>query len=205
MAIASYSDLTTAIGEWAGDTAATISSFYDDFIALAEAEFNRTLRVREMEATTSLTPDSDSKITLPDDYLEWRRVTALTTPRRRLEYQTPDYLEEHFPYREADNPAFFTVEGTSILVLPKTSSNVELAYYQRLTGLSGSNTSNWLLAKYPNLYLHGVLYEAAKLQQDPEMAASYRAMRDEDMRSLRRDDQQARWARGSIRVNGPTP
>jgi hypothetical protein len=55
MALATYSDLKTAIGDWSFDAGSVLSSFYDDFIDLAESRLNRHLRVREMEADEDLT------------------------------------------------------------------------------------------------------------------------------------------------------
>ena len=52
MAIATYSDLVTAVGTWIDDT--TIAANVPTMIALAEAEFNRMLSVPEQDATATV-------------------------------------------------------------------------------------------------------------------------------------------------------
>ena len=44
---------------------------------------------------------------------------------------------------------------------PDTSYTGYLSYYQAISPLSSSNTSNWMLANHPAVYLYGSLYHAA--------------------------------------------
>jgi hypothetical protein len=204
MALATYSDLKTAIGDWSFDAGSVLSSFYDDFIDLAESRLNRHLRVREMEADEDLTLVSGVG-SLPADYLEWRKVTSVGSPRRQLEFVTPDYLETMYPTRSSGEPCVFTIDGSGITVLPIPSSTVTLFYYQKLTALSDANTSNWLLAKSPQTYLHATCLEAAIFQGNVQRAAEMGSLLDRDLAELRKDDQGARYATGRMRVGGITP
>ena len=56
MALTSYAELQQAIADWL--ERADLVARIPDFIALFEAAANRRLRVRQQEATVSLTPSS---------------------------------------------------------------------------------------------------------------------------------------------------
>ena len=204
MALDSYSSLKSSIADWLqGRT--DILTTVDDFIDLAEAEFNRVMRVREMEATATLTLDGDGEATLPADYLAWRTVTALTDPRREVEYSTPSYIEDTYPDRPSGYPEVFTIRGSTILVAPITSSSIRFDYYQKIPALSDANTSNWLLAKMPGLYLHMSLKHAAIYLDEDALAQRYAALANSDLTALTSDDWSSRFNRASMRVSGPTP
>src|SRR5689334_259932 len=105
MALATYSDLTSSITSWLyarTDIAANAA----DFIALAEANLNNgivdpdspvaevvKLRTRDMETLVEITPDSDGHADLPTDFLEYRQVTSLNSPRRPLSLVAPSFAE----------------------------------------------------------------------------------------------------------------
>ena len=44
---------------------------------------------------------------------------------------------------------------------PDISYTGKLSYYKSFTSLSESNTSNWILANHPGIYLYGSLYHAS--------------------------------------------
>jgi hypothetical protein len=123
-----------------------------------------------MEATTSLTPTANV-CTLPTDFLEIIQVVELSSIRRSLEYITKRVADDYYPTRVAGLSSHYMVVGSSLTALPLSSNNIELTYYQKIPALSNSVTSNWLLAKLPNLYLHGCLMYAAELTKDSDQMA----------------------------------
>lgn len=163
MTIASYSDLKTAIVSWDRDRA-TLAAFADEIIDLSEAYFNLELRVREMEAVTSLTPASNV-CTLPSDYIEYKRVVEKASTRRRLEYITEDAADSLYPSRTAGLSNHFMIIGSNLTALPLSSNTIELTYYQKIPALTDANPTNWLLTKSPNLYLHACMMYAAELEE----------------------------------------
>lgn len=204
MALDSYANLKLSVQDWLGDRT-DLEPKVDDFLDMAEADFNRVLRTREMEETATLTLDANGEASLPADYLEWRTVTALTSPRRLLEYMTPDYMEETFPTRYSGLPSFFTVREGTITVQPLTSDSVRLDYYETIPALSDSTTSNWLLVRYPNLYLYNVLKHASVYMREPAAAQEYAQLVTASLAALVDEDRRAKYARGAMRVSGPTP
>ena len=201
----SYHDLKGQISAWrerAGDGG--FAGQIDTFIRLCEADVNRQLRVQDMEASAELLP-VDGAYNLPSDYLEWRRVTATTTPRRKLDFLSSETLDRSYPHRAAGMPSAFTIEGNRLIVMPVTASAIELDYYRQIPPLSDGEPTNWLLARHPDAYLFGTLLQAAIWEGDQAAAQAYRALYVEKLAYAEQADMGARFAGGSARVRGRTP
>lgn len=199
MALATYSDLQTQVANWLARD--DLTSYIPDFITLFEAAANRRLRVRQMETSTTLTPSSGS-VSLPSDYLSWRRVTWAGDTRRELEYVHPSYLQSRYPTSESGEPDVFTIEGSTLKVRPVSGTSLEFDYYQKISALSG--TVNWLFTAHPDCYLFGTLAEAQGFNVDFEKLALWKARRDECFEEIERLSRKTQGG-GSIRVMGPTP
>ena len=120
MAITTYAELQTAIGDWAERT--DLSSQHTTFISLAESRIKKTfasagLRLRESETRSDLTPTS-GVCTLPSDYAAMKKVQARTSAPRRLEFKTMDWLDEAYPDGASGDPSFYTILGGSLYILP---------------------------------------------------------------------------------------
>src|SRR5690606_11870740 len=155
MAIADLSDLKSAIVTFYKNRS-DVGASADTLIALSEGYFNTELRCREMETVTSLTPVSNV-CTLPSDYLEYKRVVEEASIRRKLDYITEDAADDIYPTRPSGLSCHFMIIGDELTALPLSANDIELTYYQQLPALTESNTTNWLLTKFPKLYLHTCL------------------------------------------------
>jgi hypothetical protein len=208
MAITSYAGLQGSVSTWAvrqGDP--DFASAVPDFVAFTESLLNHgsqemaPLRVREMEAVATLTLDADGAVNLPEDYLEYRSVQVAGYP---LAFLTPD----EFVTRETNGETgagFFTIQDGSLRVLGGADLELTLLYYQTIPALSDTNTSNWLLAKAPNVYLFGSLTHAAPFMGDDARVALWAQMFTTAVAGLRASDQRGRYARVAMRVGGHTP
>lgn len=149
MTIASYSALQTAISDWTGDTFTTAQ--LQQFIGLAEAKFNRALRTLDME-TRSTASVSSEYLALPDDFLELRAIQIGDDP---LTYATPAHIREIWANVTSGQPRYYTVTDGQFQFAPAPGSTytVEIIYFQKIPALANDNTSNWLLALHPDLYL----------------------------------------------------
>ena len=201
MSITIYSELQTSVENWLGHTLFTAR--VPEFIALFEATANRRLRTRQQETSTTLTPRSGTA-TLPADYLSWRRVTWSGSASLDLEYVQPAYLRAAYPTSPTDQPRVFTIEGSSLLIRPIDSNNLDFDYYAKIAALSDSNTTNWLLTAHPDLYLFGSLVEAEMFGVNDERAPSWKARRDEVFEEIQQLSNKTRGV-GGIRVMGATP
>lgn len=179
MAITSYASLKDEIAAWM--TRGNLSAYLDTAIDNAEGRFNYgaggeagfpsdPIRTRDMIATQELTL-TDGAAALPEDFLEARRVTALTSPRRKLEYASADWLDEACP--ETGPASFYTLLGASLIVRPLTGSAIELSYHAKIPALSDAAPVNWLLARHPNIYLYACLLEANLLIRNLEQAGNW--------------------------------
>lgn len=199
MTIENYSDLKSAITRFTARS--DIASSADDLIDLTEAYFNVELRCREMEAKTDLTPASNV-CTLPTDYLEYKRVVELASIRRRLEYITEDAADALYPTRTAGLACHFMIIGDELTALPLSANDIELTYYQKIPALSDANTTNWLLTRLPNLYLHGCLFHAAELTRNTEKMATEGALVEKYISSLTNLDNRAKFGNAGVTLGG---
>jgi hypothetical protein len=196
MAITTYAELKTAVAKWSWNTGETeFEASVGDFVTLAEARFNRELRVAAMEASATITL-IDSAGSLPADYLEFRRVVANTSPTLDLQLVTPDFATGEYGTTYSGYPAHFSIIGSTITVYPSTSATVGLRYYQKIPALSDSNTTNWLLT---------ACVEGADFMRDQEQIAKFEARYQAAVKALEGSDTGARYARATMRVSGPTP
>ena len=180
-----------------------IASSANSLISYSESYLNTKLRCREMETVDTLTPDPISyACTLPTDYLEYKRVVEVASIRRKLEYITEDAADSLYPTRSAGLACNFMIIGESLTALPLSSNDIELTYYQRIPALTESNTENWLLTKFPNLYLHACLMYAAELTKDEEQFAKEAILVSQLIGDIQGLDNRAKFGNAGITLSG---
>lgn len=167
MSITNFSELQSALSTWSHR--ADVSAVVSDFITMAEARFNRELRVPQMEASTAISVADP--VPLPSDFLEARRVYIDTTPYRVLDFLSPDYYYKKNNTSTSGIPSWFTIEGSNMKIgpTPDSSYTVNLTYYQKIPDLA-TNSTNWLLTAHPDLYLHASLKELYIYTKDVDSA-----------------------------------
>ena len=168
MAITTYAELKTAIGDWLNRD--DLDSVIPNFISMAEAQFNRTIRHRKMVTRSDATLDTPY-FAVPSDWLQTIRFQLNTNPVTPLLFVTPEQaLEESMVYSAGQQPLFYTTIGQQFQVVPTpdTSYDAELLYYAKIPALSDSATTNWLLTESPDLYLYGALIQSAPYLKEDE-------------------------------------
>jgi hypothetical protein len=78
-----------------------------------------------------------------------------------------------------------------VIPTPDTGYTGELTYYGKITALSDSNTSNWLLSYAPDLYLYGALLEASPYLKDDERLATWGQLYTNSLGDIEVADQRA--------------
>jgi hypothetical protein len=177
MAISTYSELQTAVANWLNRT--DLTDRIPEFIALAEAQMNRRLRVRQMVTRAEAALASEF-VDAPQDMLEPIRLTLEISESdiRMLQYLAPErLLAEKVGIVSSAEPAFYSMVGGSLqlLPMPDTTYTSELTYYARIAPLA-SNSTNWLLSAYPDAYLYGALLQAAPYLVDDERTVTWGTM-----------------------------
>ena len=167
MAITTYAELQTALGDWLNR--ADLDQKIPEFIRLAESTLNDVLRSADMVTQSTSIAITSGRATLPADALEIVYAQVASSEDEPLEQITPQQLTmlRRTRTRNAANPRFYAIVGRDIVVTPTPASgSLDLDYYQRLPVLSDSNTTNWLLTDSPHIYLYTSLLHATPFLMD---------------------------------------
>ena len=167
MAITTYETLQTALGDWLNR--ADLTQQIPDFISLAESTLNDVLRSADMVTQSTGVAITGGRAALPDDALEIVYAQVASAEDEPLEQITPQQLTmlRRTRTRNAANPRFFAIIGRQIVVTPTpVSGSLDIDFYQCIPALTDSNTSNWLLADAPHLYLYTSLLHATPFLMD---------------------------------------
>lgn len=194
MAFADFLDLRTAVLEQVGRT--DIADKFPRITKLAEARLDRDLTCREQVTETTLS-FVDGAAALPSDF----GAAIGLYDANGLEYvQQPLQAVQSVVGR-----CYYAVDGANI-VASGAPEDLTLQYYAKIPTITGSLTStNWLLEKYPSLYLYAVSFEAAKSIRDLELAADMKALYGGELGDVEAYDARQRYSRARVRVQGPTP
>jgi hypothetical protein len=192
MALDTFSGLKTTIADYLNrdDLTSTIPTF----ITLAEAKFNRKLRMRQMIKRATATIDTQY-FAYPADWLQAKEFILNTNPITYMEFVTDKQSNELRQNQiiAVGKPKYYSIIGTQIEVIatPDSSYTGELTYYAKITALSDSNTSNWLLAYAPDLYLYGALLEATPYLKDDERLGTWSQLYANTLSDMEVADQRA--------------
>ena len=205
MALTTYAELKTSIGDWLNRS--DLTSVIPDFISLAEAQIERTLRARQMIVRANASFDAQYGA-VPADFLETKSLKLTSTnPQTPLTFLSIDALDnEATKYTGSGKPKFFGVVGGQFRLVPLPDSNytTELTYYAKLAKLSNSNTSNWLLASSPDIYLYGALLQAAPYLQDDARIQTWATLYERALNDLQTADDRGASSGGALLTRAKT-
>lgn len=136
-----------------------LTAMIPKFIELASWSFNRTIWVSDREATVSATV-STSSYTLPADMYQIRAAFVDATDDTPLQQISVDELRSRIA--TTGTPKAFALRGRTMLFDPQpdTAFTLSVRYYASISILGTTNTTNWLLARHPDIYLYGALVQA---------------------------------------------
>lgn len=161
MALTNYTTLQTAVINALHRS--DLASSVPDFITLAEDKLNKRLRIRGMETRVNTTVTGGVEyVALPDGFLSAKNFQVNTSPRTRLEFASPEWLDINFPSPiSIGTPRFFTFVGGQIQLAPIPNGDYELEmdYYEKLD--LATDSTNWVLTNAPRVYYYGALMEAS--------------------------------------------
>lgn len=203
MAIANYGDLKTRIGDFMFD-AGIVDTEAADIVTLSQAMLNVKLRCREMVTSTDLSPTS-GVFTLPSDYAQWRMVVEKASQRRPLEFISMEEAEEIYPDRPSGLGVHFTITGSSLRVFPTIANDINFVYYARLGAFADDDATDWLLTRYPHVYLCAGQMIAAEFIKDDAEYAKHAAALERYVDMIHAQDDLAEMASAGIHIQGVTP
>jgi len=199
MALATYADLQLSIASWLNRE--DLGTQITDFISLAEARFNRELRVNAMLQRDTATA-TDDYISLP---LDWLQVSSIMVTSPANTYSAMTYIsgDEYYNLRNdgmTGTPRYYTIIDNKILLLPAPGSEIslEIIYYGQIPALSPDNTTNWLLTRSPDLYLYGSLLQAEAYLVNDERIPLWAGAVDKVIADMNLESERARRPQGAL-------
>jgi hypothetical protein len=151
-----------------------------------------------VRSTASLTTEYSA---VPDDFLEAKTFKLDTSPPTPLQFETIDSMDNlSVVYTSSGKPAYFSVVGNQFRFIPTpdTEYTGELTYYAKLSKLSSTNTSNWLLTAGPDIYLYGALMQAAPYLQDDARITVWAALYKNGLEELKLSDDRGSTSGGVL-------
>ena len=204
MALSTYSELKTSVADWLNR--ADLTSTVPDFISLAEAQIERKLRTRQMIVRADATIDTEYSA-VPADFLEVKSLKLQTNPVTPLQFETIDSLDNlQSQYASSSKPRYFSIVGGQIrtVPLPDGEYSAELTYYAKLSKLSSTNTTNWLLTAAPDVYLYGALLQAAPYLKDDARISVWATLYTSAMEDLQVADDRGATSGGALKARART-
>jgi hypothetical protein len=190
--ITNYTTLVSTVADYLNRQ--DLSAQIPTFIQLAESDLNTRLRCREMIVRATTTND-DEYVRLPLDFLEGINLQLVggQSPLRYITLDEADIVNARQGYNA---PTFYSLMNGAIELVPPPATGddveIEMVYYGKITALSDSNQTNWLLLKAPDVYLYGALVHAAPFLMDDQRISVFgsfysqrvEALNDESQKSL---------------------
>ena len=180
-----YTELVAAVQDYLVQDDIS-STNVDTFIELCEAKLNRELRHTLMTQTHTDTLTTTGKLVMPADFIELVSHIVTATPSITPEYYPPNELALMQANMTPSRPVYYTLNtelsGTdpyiemSFAPLPSESFTYNMKYIADLPSLSSGQTTNWLVSRYPDVYLYGCLLEAAPFLVDDARIQTWGAM-----------------------------
>lgn len=204
MALSTYSELKASVADWLNRS--DLTTTIPDFISLAEAQVERKLRTRQMMSRATATIDTEYGA-VPSDFLEVKSLKLQTNPVTPLQFETIDSLDNlQSQYPSSGKPRYFSIVGGQIrtVPVPDSSYDTELTYYAKLTKLSDSVTTNWLLTAAPDVYLYGALLQAAPYLKDDARITVWATMYTSAMEDLQVADDRGATSGGALIARAKT-
>ena len=201
MAIGTYAELQTAVANWLDRD--DLTARIPEFIALAEARFNRVLRLRSMEAKyTANTVAAQRNLALPASYIQMRNFQVNTSPLTTLSYVTPEIYDRLWGGSTQGTPKFYTILANEVSLgpIPASVQEVEMLFYKKFDNLSVSTTTNWLITNAPDIYLYGSMLEAEPFIMNDERVPLWAQALQQGISDLQEQDNKDRHSGSALRV-----
>ena len=196
MAITNYTELKASVADWLNR--ADLTSVIPDFITLAEARFNRTIRTRDMIKRQQTTTTNEF-VPVPLDWLETYQLElppdSTGQPYPPLQYIGPNEAAVLQAKNITGNVRYYTTVDGLFELIPKPqgtdSVTLTCAYYAKIPALSDTQTTNWLLTKAPDLYLYTALANAAPYLNNDERVGTWASLASTAADELKMDSERA--------------
>jgi len=213
--INTYATLQTAVANWLDRS--DLTDRIPEFIALAEARMNRTLRLALMLNVDQTTLGGAATLVagtrdyaLPSGYLQMVDFHLRTSPITTLSYLTPENMNRMWAGSQGGKPLAYTIfsdnsSGTPIKSVrlgpaPASAYDYSIMFYKKIDALSDSNTTEQMLTNNPDVYLYGALLEAEPFLMNDQRVQLWATAFQEALRALQEQDNKDRHSGSAMRV-----
>ena len=202
MAIGTFAELKTAAANWLDRS--DLTSRIPEFITLAEARFNRVLRIRDMEAvSTSISTTAGTReYSLPTRFVQMKEFHLTTDPLTPLSYITPEMMTRMQAGSSKSKPQVYTIIADNVRLGPNPDAvyTTSMLYYQAFAALSDAATTNDMLTNHPDVYLYGTLLEAEPFIMNDERVTLWLAAFEKAVGDIQTQDNKDRHSGSQLRV-----
>ena len=202
MAIGTFAQLKTAAANWLDRS--DLTDRIPEFIALAEARFNRELRTRDMEtvSTAISTVAGTREYSLPTGFVQMKEFHLSTDPLTPLAYITPEMMTRLWAGSAQAKPQVFTIIADNVRLGPAPDAvyTTSMLYYKTFTALSDQATTNDMLTNNPDVYLYGTLLEAEPFIMNDQRIQVWLGAFDRAVASIQNQDNKDRHSGSNLRV-----
>ena len=125
MAIGTFAELKTAAANWLDRS--DLTDRIPEFISLAEARFNRVLRIRDMEtvSTAISTAAGTREYSLPTGFVQMKEFHLSTDPITPLAYITPEMMSRMWAGSAKAKPQVFTIIADNVRLGPTLMLSIQ--------------------------------------------------------------------------------
>jgi len=202
MAISTFAELKTATANWLDRS--DLTNRIPEFISLAEARFNRILRIRDMEtvSTAISTSAGTREYSLPTGFVQMKEFHLSTDPLTPLAYITPEMMTRIWAGSGRGKPEVFTIIADNVRLGPNPDAvyTTSMLYYKKFTALSDSATTNDMLTNNPDVYLYGTLLEAEPFIMNDERVQLWATAFKQAIDDIQFQDNKDRHSGSELRV-----
>ena len=221
MAINTYDTLKVAVSNWLdrSDMAdgGSLEGRVEEFIALAEARMNRTLRLSMMLNVDQTTLGGAAALVagtrdyaLPSGYLQMLDFHLRTDPITTLSYLTLENMNRMWAGSQGGRPQAYTIfsdnaSGTPVKKVrlgpsPDVAYDYSITFYKKIDALSDSNTTEQMLTDNPDVYLYGALMEAEPFLMNDSRVQLWATALAQSISALQEQDNKDRHSGSAMRV-----
>lgn len=180
MALTTYDNLVSAIGEWVRKSGnATLVARIPDWIALAEEQHRADLDIREMQVQGSFTTTAnDANFSISANlprFVKIRAIQMTTGAQNILDAKDIRTLVDTHGGAATGQPVDYSFSGDNIVFGPTPDAAYPMTIYwaQAFEPLSPSNQTNALLTRAPSVYLYGALLQSPGYLWNDERLATF--------------------------------
>lgn len=179
MAISTYAELQTAMTNWLHRS--DLTARIPEFIAMGEAHLNRKLRVKEMEASATITPSTSVRyVALPAGYMEL--ISFIDSYGEPVTAVGAEELERKAYGISATQPYYYRISSRiDFEAVADQTYAYTMRYFKRLN--LATDLTNSVLTNHPDCYLYAALMQAAPFIKDDARITTWKALMDDAIKA----------------------